>query len=165
MSPAPSEKTVCFSGHRNIPASEYPRMEALLVQAIDAQLTKDFSRFICGGALGFDTLAAQAVLAARAYNPQVKLVLALPYKGQYKSWLPADQTLYLEICARADEVHYIAEAYTPACMLARNRFMVDRSDLLLAYCSKPSGGTAYTVQYAIKSNVPWINLRAASRTY
>ena len=39
-------------------------------------------------------------------------------------------------------------------MFARNRYMVDRADRVLAYLTAPQGGTYYTVRYAEKKGVP-----------
>ena len=51
-------------------------------------------------------------------------------------------------------MHILQEKYEAGCLLARNRYMADRADVLLAYCERESGGTAYTVRYAQKHGVP-----------
>lgn len=41
-------------------------------------VSKGFKYFGTGGALGFDTIAAQAVLSVKETHPEVKLILVLP---------------------------------------------------------------------------------------
>lgn len=53
--------------------------------------------FVTGGALGFDTLAAQAVLELRQRYAHIKLQLILPCKNQTAKWRTADQIVYENI--------------------------------------------------------------------
>ena len=43
-------------------------------------------------------------------------------------------------------------------MHKRNRHLVDNSSVCVSYMTKNTGGTAYTVGYAIKNHVQVINL-------
>ena len=117
--------------------------------------------FYAGGALGFDTLAAQAVLKARRFHPQVKLILALPCRDQAEQWREADRLLYESIKRQADEVIYLADRYTRSCLFERNRYMVNHSDFCVCYCTGDTGGTAYTVKFAQSKGVPAVNLAGA----
>ena len=119
---------------------------------------KGVTLFIAGGALGFDTMAALEVLALRERYPEIKLRLAIPCENQTKGWKDKDVLIYEEIMSRADEVVYTSRAYTSGCMHIRNRYMVDSSDFCVAYMTKASGGTAYTVKYAEKKGISVINL-------
>ena len=57
------------------------------------------------------------------------------------------------ILKKADSVTLVSERYTPECMLKRNRYMVDKSDLVIAvFNGIKSGGTWYTINYAQKKN-------------
>ena len=148
----------CFTGHRKIPEDERFLLRPRLQKTIQGLLNRDITTFYCGGALGFDTLAAQAVLKARRFHPQVKLILALPCRDQAEHWREADRLLYESVKRRADDVVYLSERYTRSCMFERNRYMVDHSDVCVCYCTSDQGGTAYTVQYARCRGVPVINL-------
>ena len=99
--------------------------------------------FYAGGALGFDTLAAQAVLKARRFHPQIRLILALPCRNQDVRWKEADRLLYASIMQRADEVIYLSERYTRGCLFERNRYLIDHCDICICYCKSGEGGTAY----------------------
>jgi len=104
--------------------------------------------FLSGGALGFDTLAAREVLKLREKHPEVRLMMALPCRSQSSRWSAADQRIYRDILAAADEVRYISEEYFPGCMQKRNRFLIDRADTCLCFLTHCRGGTWNTVSYA-----------------
>lgn len=144
-------KTVCFSGHRIIcePVSELEtRLRAAIVNCIRGGAT----RFIVGGALGFDTLAEQTVLRLRSVYSQITLTLALPCppEEQTTRWTVEQRAVYFKILAEANEIAVVSPHYTNGCMQKRNRFMIDNSDKLICYLRQKSGGTYYTVNYAQK---------------
>ena len=159
---AEREHTACFSGHRIIPAETHSQLSALLVTAVDSLVAAGVTSFICGGAIGFDTMAAQTVLAAREQNPDVRLILALPCKDQSNRWPAKDVAQYVEHIALADEVHWISETYTSDCMHRRNRFMVDHAAIVVTYCTRPRGGTAQTIAYAERQGIRHISLHKPS---
>lgn len=64
-----NEQTCCFSGHRHLPKQETLHIHNLLVKHILKLIHIGVNTFICGGALGFDTLAALAVLKIRSIYP------------------------------------------------------------------------------------------------
>ena len=147
-----------FSGHRSLPREAVPRLRELLAREILAQVGSGCSGFLCGGALGFDTLAAETVLSVRARRPEITLTLALPCPGQHLRWPQAAQRRFTDILEEADEVVYVSPEYHRYCMLQRNRFLVDHSGLLICYLTQERGGTAYTVSYALKQGIPVRNL-------
>ena len=69
------EKTCCFTGHRKLP-SIWGRwkLAAKLEKAIVEQINNGIRFFGAGGALGFDTLAAQTVLKLKKKYPDIKPV-------------------------------------------------------------------------------------------
>ena len=147
-----------FSGHRSLPREAAPRLRELLAREIRAQADTGCSGFLCGGALGFDTLAAETVLSVRSRCPEITLTLALPCPGQHLRWPLAAQRRFNDILEEADEVVYVSPEYHRYCMLQRNRFLVDHSGLLICYLTQERGGTAYTVSYALKQGIPVRNL-------
>lgn len=147
--------TVCFSGHREIHHSNIPaRLDTLL----DTLCQQGFHFFGAGGALGFDTLAAEAVLRAKEKYPHIKLILVLPFPSQAESWTVEQQRVYEDIKQKADKVVYISETYTRGIYHQRNRALVDGASLCVAYLYKDEGGTCYTVGYAQEHGVKVINI-------
>lgn len=142
------EKTCCFTGHRAIPARALPALAKELEQTLRRLIGEGMRYFGAGGALGFDTLAAETVLRLKGEYPGVRLILVLPCRDQTRGWKEADVRRYREILSRADKVVYTAEHYFPGCMHRRNRHLVDNSSVCVAYCTRQTGGSAYTAQYA-----------------
>lgn len=61
----------------------------------------------------------------------------------------SEQKRYRSILRQADEVIYVNREYTSDCMLARNRYLVEHSSVLLAvYNGSRRSGTGMTVRYA-----------------
>lgn len=152
------EQTCCFTGHRIIPNSETARIRIALTNAITELAQKGVTCFRNGGALGFDSAAALAVLDCKKSNPNISLIMDLPCHGQSRSWNTRDKAVYDFILSAADEVHFLAPHYYNGCMQMRNRHMVDRSAYLIAYQTAASGGSAYTVRYAISQGLTLIRV-------
>ncbi len=154
------ERSCCFTGHRRLPPSQLQIIQDRIRDRIDLLYRKGVNTYYAGGALGFDMLAAIAVLNAKAVYPDLSLRLALPCRDHDAKWPLTQRQILLRLIDRADEVTYAADTYTPACMHIRNRFMVDRSRYCLCYLEnkKRRGGTASTVQYALSHDRIVVNL-------
>lgn len=153
------EETVCFTGHRFIPAAFASEIRNRLNIEILKAYEKGYRRFICGGAIGFDTLAAQSVIAFRKDHPDVRLLLALPCGDQDENWNGMNRDTYQQIVAAADDVIVLTEKYYRGCMQNRNRYMVDHSSMCIAWLTKLNGsGTLYTVRYALQKDLKIVNL-------
>ena len=152
------EKTCCFTGHRNIPLLKRKAVVRDLKNELTTLIDKGYQYFGAGGALGFDTIAAQTVLELKEQFPHIKLILVLPCETQTRGWKEKDIAIYEEIKRQADKVVYTSKEYTRGCMHKRNRHLVDNSSICLAYLTEQSGGTAYTVDYARKNGLTVINI-------
>ena len=151
-------KTCCFTGHRTLSDAERSELVPLIDRYLFAIYEAGCREFRTGGALGFDTLAAQRVLALREKYPSCKLHLILPCQGQENDWSLEKRVLYRKISERADRVTCLHDSYTKGCMYERNRALVDGCDVVIAYLKQEKGGTAYTCGYAEKHGVRVINL-------
>ncbi len=153
------EKTVCFTGHRAVSEEDrralLPRLYSLMARLI----SEGYDTFICGGAVGFDTIAAQSVLAFKERFPYLQLILALPCRDQTSKWENvSDLAKYKEILGGADDVVYMHPFYTDGCMHERNRWMADRSSVCIAFLKQRRGGTLYTYNYAKRAGLQLYNL-------
>lgn len=106
--------TCCFTGHRNLPAEHLPAIPSLLDDTVAELIGRGIVDFACGGARGFDTLAAQSVLRPAAACPFLRLLLFLPCRDQTRGWPSKDAAVYVDILAQADAVSYVADRYRPA---------------------------------------------------
>ena len=143
-------ETCCFTGHREIPLLDVSRITRKTRETILSLYSRGVRYFGAGGAIGFDTIAAETVLELReTLCPEIKLILVLPCRDQTRGWKnERDLRRYAECLRLADKVVYTSDEYHRGCMHKRNRHLVDQSAYCIAYLTKPSGGTAYTVDYA-----------------
>lgn len=151
-------KTVCFTGHRKIPQTDYEKISVRLRITLLNLISEGYCYFGVGGALGFDTLAAKTVLDLKNEYPQIKLILVLPYFSQTRGWQDSDIKIYEYIKSCADKVRYTSDTYFSGCMKKRNRHLVDNSSVCTCYLTKNKGGTYYTVNYAEMNGLQIINI-------
>ncbi len=154
-------KTCCCTGHRpkGFPfkyvtdKQKHNAYLQMLEQKIELAITEyGITNFISGMALGVDMDFAETVLNLRNKYP-VTLECAIPCPDQTLKWNDKDKLRYDGILKRADSVNLISERYTPECMLKRNRYMVDKSELVIAvFNGIQKGGTWYTIKYAKSKN-------------
>ena len=151
-------KTCSFSGHRRISKDKQSWLRVRIAQEIQRLAEKGVFCFVCGGALGFDTLAAQTVLELRQSNADLHLLLILPCRDQTHGWSARDIAVYQSILEQADQVCYTEERYSAGCMHKRNRALVDCSNWCVCYLKNTRGGTRYTVDYAVQRGLTVVNL-------
>ena len=154
-------KTCAFTGHRRIEPLHEKTLPELLFRAVNYAYENGCRKFIAGGAVGFDTLAAREVIKFRISHPEVKLILALPCVNQDERWSDGQKSAYSYTLSLADEVVYISEEYTDTCMRERNRYLAEEADLLIAYLSHSASGAGQTVRMAKSRGVQVYNLYSA----
>ena len=140
--------TCCFTGHRQIAPAHAQALPAALEAAIRALIAQGYFIFAAGGAMGFDTLAAETVLALKAEFSQLRLIIVAPCADQADGWTAADRRRYERLRQAADDYICLEASYTPDCMRRRNRCLVEMSSACLAYCLRPRSGSAQTVAFA-----------------
>ena len=150
--------TCSFTGHRQIARECRSEVVSMLQKAVEYAYSEGCRCFMCGGAIGFDTLAARAVISFRMTHSDVRLLLVLPCVEQDAKWNEAQKSAYSFTLEVADEVIYTSEAYTKSCMAERNLYLAENCDILIAYSGKSSGGSAQTVRMAQKCGKRIYNL-------
>ena len=154
--------TCCFTGHRTerLPWGENERDPRCLdlKDRLDAALADAYAagyrHFVCGMARGADLYFCEAVLALRQLRPDVTLEAAVPYQGQADRWPETDRRRRELLLAQCDFETVVQHHYSAGCLSRRNRYMADKSSLLLAvYDGQPHGGTMYTLRYALSQGV------------
>ena len=152
------EKTCCFTGHRpdKLPWRDDegdPRgmeLKLRLARAVEDAYAQGKRHFMCGMALGADFYFCDAVLELRQRRREVTLEACIPCEEQAARWRERDRQRYFSLIERCDRETMVQQRYDKGCMLRRNRYMVDRSSLLIAVYNGMLGGTMYTLQYAMK---------------
>lgn len=148
--------TVSLFGHRQ---PEKPQIiEERLFRRVRELFEKhEFLEFLIGRNGDFDLLAASVIRrAAEAYGREkAVLVLVLPYPTA--EWEIDGQAL-LNYYNEVEIYDQPSGRRFKAAIQARNRKMVDRSDLVVCYLEKESGGTFQTIRYAKKQGKNILNL-------
>ena len=150
--------TCCFTGHRKLPPDKYNDILQKTRKQIEIAYRDGYRRFLCGGALGYDTMCAQEIIRMKKTHPDIKLILVYPCLGQDAKWQEKDRETYRAVFEECDECYCMSKSYTPYCMHLRNRAMIIDSSLCIAYLESDKGGTAYTYSYAAKHGVRTVNV-------
>ena len=159
-------KSCCFTGHRpgKLPwgyEERDPRCADLkrrLYDAVEAAYEDGFRHFLCGMAQGCDQYFCECVLTLRRAHPEITLEAAIPCPGQADLWPAAQRARYARLVAACSFETLVSSSYTPYCMQRRDRYMVDHASLLIAVFDGASGGTRYTIDYAMRRGVPVLDL-------
>ena len=150
-----------FTGHRirMLPwktNEQDPRCLALkeeLAARLEGIYMAGYRHFVCGMALGCDMYFAEAVIALREKHPDVSLEAAIPCGDQPERWSLEHRQRYNRLIDSCDKVTVLQISYSPGCMMKRNKYMVDKSSMLLACFNGESGGTMNTILYARRNGV------------
>lgn len=162
-------KSVCFTGPRPKDlfgyedARPYRAIIRVLDELIPAIVAKGTTRFVSGGAQGFDQLAFWAV-NHYVQRLGIENVVYVPFKGQESRWSPYGlfgQGDYHKMIEKATEVKMLYD--TPPTtglvfqyLYDRNHQMVNDTDFVIALLAGRSlewqmakGGTSECVRYAM----------------
>lgn len=148
--------TVSFFGHRYIPNMFY--LEDKLMPILRELMNqKEYIEFLVGRDGDFDQLCSSTIRKAieRYACGNVSHILVLPYeRADYRDNKESFEQYYdeVEICANS------LGAYPKAAIGKRNRAMVDRSDMVICYVERKSGGAHRAVRYAAGQGKTIINL-------
>lgn len=158
--PLPPAETCFFTGHRFLAQQEISQLARRTRDEIYRHIQNGYRAFICGGAMGFDTLAAAQVARVKESGEPISLILVLPCRDQSALWKDLSLVrLYQQIKSKADEIFYISDLYFDGCMYERNLRMVERSSACIAYYNPQlNGGTSQTVRLALQHGLPVTNL-------
>lgn len=150
---------VCYTGHRLIPERDRELLWTATLGHTQALYARGYRTFIAGGAVGFDMLAAQVVCELRLTCPDMKLVLALPFRGHDSKFSVGDKHQLAELIELADEVVTLREHYSAGVYAARNRWMVEHASVCVCYLANAGrSGTAMTVDMARGCGLQIVNV-------
>ena len=148
--------TVCtFAGHREVFLSSVSQdIDHTLSELVQSE---DDYVFYSGGKGDFDFMCEAAVrrLKKRCPHLNIQLNLVLPYMTNQ---INRDKEYYEE---RFDDIIIPMElmgVHHKAAIKKRNRWMVDRSDVVLSYIYRDFGGAFDAVNYALRQGKRVLNL-------
>lgn len=152
------EETCFFTGHRKVPECDVEKMREVLSSYIKKLVERGYRTFVTGGAVGFDTIAAETVLEMKKKYPFIRLAVIIPCENQSAKWSFEQKERYNTILSLADETKCLSPVYYDGCMQVRNRAMADMSSVCIAYLTSSFGGTKSTVDYCERIGIPVINI-------
>lgn len=150
---------VFFTGHRpdklggyneDNPTTQWVKnaLRSVILKLIEKGATK----FICGGAQGVDTWAAEICLELRDSGHSIRVMIARPYDSHGigdGNWPIKAKVRYENIIIRADEVVIVTPGtYARYKMDLRNRYMVNNADVGVCVWNGTPGGTKNCIDYA-----------------
>ena len=147
MSNYDTEITACFTGHRTYDGSRNHELEG----AIRELYACGYRYFLCGMALGFDIEAAEVALSLRDELKGLRVVAVVPFEGMQNGFSESWRNRFNCILKEADDAITLAPKYSSEVYAVRNNFLVDNSSAIVAYFDGSKGGTAYTINRALKS--------------
>lgn len=128
--------TVTFCGHAQI--SQCEDVKCWLHSVTQSLIEQGATTFYLGGYGAFDNLAASVLREQKKQYPQIELVLVLAYLNTGRDTSGYDSTMYppLETVPRRFAISH------------RNRWMIEVSDVVVAYVLHDWGGAATTLRCA-----------------
>lgn len=134
-------KACCGFGHREVFENISGQVEEAVLMAI-----KDGCEVFYTGAMGeFDSLFSSAVRRAKKVHPHIKLICVKPYMtNDINMGRDYYSTLYDDVII-PDE---LAGIHYKAAIKARNRWIVDHSDMVIVYTIREHGGAYEAKCYA-----------------
>ena len=127
---------VTFCGHREV--YEYEKVKAWLESVVDELIQQGAAQFYLGGYGQFDALAALVVSDFKDRYKHIRSVLVLPYLDRSFFAEAYDETIY-------PSLEKVPKRFA---ISKRNEYMVDASDVVVAYVRRSYGGAYGTLQYA-----------------
>lgn len=138
--------TVTFIGHSDCYGVQYERLENVIRGLVENGATE----FLSGGMGSFDWMAARAVFNLKKEYPHIQNHLVIPYLSFHiREPKYFDAIVYPE---GFEKYHF------KAAIPARNRYMVDHSQIAVCYVTHDWGGAAKTFARATKKGLKIINL-------
>ena len=152
--------SVAFTGHRNLPPCQIPRIKEKLQKTITILYAQGYRTFLCGMAIGFDLLAAEVLQEAKLRFPELRIVACIPFIGQELRFSESDRQRYAFAVSHADERIIISRTYNKKSYILRNLYMLENSSVLVAFFDQNirMGGTFFTYNKAIAQSKCVINL-------
>ena len=122
-------------------------------------ISQGYRYFGIGGAMGYDTIVAEMLFRLREREyPEIKIILVYPFDGFISRWSDSQQATYARLLPMYDKRVCVCKSASREAYLARDRHLVDYSSACIAYCTRQTGGTAYTIRYAAARGVPVFNV-------
>ena len=144
-----------FAGHREVFGND---IEKQVGAVIENMLRTDRKFVFYSGDMGqFDKECAAAVRSAKRTHPEldISLIAVLPYITNFLNTNKSYYENYFDDIIIPTE---LTGVYYKKAILCRNQWLVDHSNLLIAYVYRNFGGAYTTLKYAARKNKKIISI-------
>lgn len=135
------KKTCCGFGHRNV----FENISDKLDQAIESAIQQGCEIFYTGAMGDFDSLFSSAIRRAKKNYPQIKLICVKPY---FTNDINTNRDYYAALYDDIIIPDELAGIHYKAAIKARNRLMIDNSDIVIVYTIRNYGGAYEAKRYS-----------------
>ena len=134
-------KACCGFGHRNV----FENIEDKLYTAVMNAAERGCEIFYTGAMGEFDSLFSSAVRKAKKTYPNIKLICVKPY---FTNDINIDKDYYAALYDDIIIPDELAGIHPKAAIKARNRWIIDNSDIVLIYTVRNFGGAYEAKRFA-----------------
>lgn len=135
------KKACCGFGHRNV----FENISDKLDQAIESAIQQGCEIFYTGAMGDFDSLFSSAVRRAKKTYPHIKLICVKPY---FTNDINTNRDYYTALYDDIIIPDELAGIHYKAAIKARNRWMIDNSDIVIIHTIRNYGGAYEALKYA-----------------
>ena len=144
---------ITFCGHSSFIGTV--EIKDKMMNILEEKVGNNPAEFLLGGYGDFDSFAYSCCKEYQKAHPQVKLIFVTPYitESYQRNHLEDKNNFY-------DEIIYpeIEKAPLKFAISYRNKWMVEKSDLVIAYVKNTYGGAYQTYKHAQRKEKEIINL-------
>lgn len=134
-------KACCGFGHRNV----FENISSKLDNAVEEAIAQGCEIFYTGAMGDFDSLFSFAVRSAKKVYPHIKLIGVKPY---FTNDINTDKDYYTALYDDIIIPDELAGIHPKAAIKARNRWIIDNSDIVLIYTVRNFGGAYEAKRFA-----------------
>ena len=134
-------KACCGFGHRNV----FENISSKLDNAVEEAIAQGCEIFYTGAMGDFDSLFSSAVRSAKKVYPHIKLIGVKPY---LTNDINTDKDYYAALYDDIIIPDELAGIHPKAAIKARNRWIIDNSDIVLIYTVRNFGGAYEAKRFA-----------------
>jgi uncharacterized phage-like protein YoqJ len=144
---------ITFCGHADF--HKTPELEAHMLALLEKYVGNTPAEFYLGDYGGFDRFALEIAARYKKIHPQVSLVFVTPYLSE-----EYQKNHLTDAAKRYDAILYPELENVPPrfAISHRNRYMVERADLVITYICRRRGGAYQTYRHALRKEKTLINM-------
>ena len=138
-------KACCGFGHRNV----FENIKDKLYMAVKSAAGQGCVIFYTGAMGEFDSLFSSAVRKAKKVYPNIKLICVKPY---FTNDINTDRDYYAALYDDIIIPDELADIHPKAAIKARNRWIINNSDIVLIYTLRNYGGAYEAKRFAERNS-------------